>query len=330
MKEHSLSQKTTADPRGSTPSLTRKATNRGRGRNTESFDPTSTLVRPDLRIRVGSNSKKTYGKPLKHDDVVIVPELFGDEDDWSLYEALLKEMTDLQESHVSGSEWLSWHEGSHLIVKNPKHSETFNKLIGRLCEYFDIEQKSIGTRFNWYTNSADWKPFHHDSAAFNPDRAKTQNITVGLSLGATRELAFLRATEGQDSKSACRVKRTTVPSRLDGMLIFIGSMVLMRWLRKSRMVRGVLVSFCGGWPRMWSKKRVPLPCSAPMARGCTLQSIRRIRIAVARNGVEGELEVEEEVQVAEEVQEAEDEVDAVKLAKRIAKRTRLLDAATMA
>ena len=56
--------------------------------------------------------------------------------------------------------------------------------------------KSVGTRFNWYTNSADWKPFHHDSAAFNPQRARNQNITVGVSFGQTRELAFLNAKTG--------------------------------------------------------------------------------------------------------------------------------------
>ena len=37
--------------------------------------------------------------------------------------------------------------------------------------------------------------------AFNPQRAKTQNITVGVSFGATRELAFLRATDENNNKS---------------------------------------------------------------------------------------------------------------------------------
>ena len=38
----------------------------------------------------------------------------------------------------------------------------------KISAYFDIEQKSVGTRFIWYRDSKDWKPFHHDSAAFNP------------------------------------------------------------------------------------------------------------------------------------------------------------------
>ena len=67
----------------------------------------------------------------------------------------------------------------------------------KIADYFDIEMKSVGTRFNWYANSSDWKPFHHDSAAFNPQRARNQNITVGVSFGSTRELAFLNAKTGE-------------------------------------------------------------------------------------------------------------------------------------
>ena len=38
---------------------------KGAGRNTESFDPNSTLVRPDMRIIVGPNTDVYNGK-LKH------------------------------------------------------------------------------------------------------------------------------------------------------------------------------------------------------------------------------------------------------------------------
>ncbi|KAL7545636.1 hypothetical protein ACHAWF_008986 [Thalassiosira exigua] len=184
------------DPRGDDPSrrLTAKARKNGSGTNTESFDPASTLVRPDVRVWVGSKDKRAFDKPLKHDDVVIVPELFGDEENWDLYYQLVEEMTSLQKENVKGSEWVSWHEGAHLIAKNPAGSKTFDAVIDRLCEYFRIARKSVGTRFNWYRDSTDWKPFHHDSAAFNPQRAKTQNITVGVSFGARRELSFIRAT----------------------------------------------------------------------------------------------------------------------------------------
>lgn len=72
----------------------------------------------------------------------------------------------------------------------------FQQIQDKMAAYFDIQQKSVGTRFNWYKDSSDWKPFHHDSAAFNADRAKNQNITVGVSFGATRELSFLHAKTG--------------------------------------------------------------------------------------------------------------------------------------
>ena len=49
------------------------------------------------------------------------------------------------------------------------------------------------TRFNLYEDSSQWKPFHHDAAAVKPDKAKTQNITIGISFGLEREAAFEHA-----------------------------------------------------------------------------------------------------------------------------------------
>lgn len=46
---------------------------------------------------------------------------------------------------------------------------------------------------NWYRDSKEWKPFHHDAAAIKPDKAKTQNLTVGVSFGAERDAAFEHA-----------------------------------------------------------------------------------------------------------------------------------------
>ena len=161
-KDENLPPNTQEDPRGADPTqrITQKASKRGAGRNTESFDPASTLVRPDVRVLVGNPNHKTFSKPLKHDDVVIVPELFGAESDWKLYYKLVEEMTELQNKQTKGAEWMSWHEGAHLIVKKPEGSETFQRVIDTLCKYFNIRKESIGYRFNWYKDSTDWKPFH--------------------------------------------------------------------------------------------------------------------------------------------------------------------------
>ena len=52
------------------------------------------------------------------------------------------------------------------------------------------------TRFNWYRDAEEWKPYHHDAAAVKPERAKTQNCTVAVSFGATRDAAFEHAKTG--------------------------------------------------------------------------------------------------------------------------------------
>jgi hypothetical protein len=136
--------------------------NRRGGRNTESFDPRSTLIRPAARIICGPN-RPVYGKELKHDDVVIVPNFLCDEDDWGLYYQLVKEMREAQQAESKGAEWISWAEGAHLISKNPTGSNTYDAIQEKIRKYFEIENKSVGTRFNWYRDSSDWKPFHHDS-----------------------------------------------------------------------------------------------------------------------------------------------------------------------
>lgn len=85
----------------------------GGGRNTESFDPKSTLVRPDMRVVIGPN-RPVLGRAIKHDDVIVVPEFFCQEDDWSIYHDLISEMREAQAAHEPKSEWMSWHEGASI------------------------------------------------------------------------------------------------------------------------------------------------------------------------------------------------------------------------
>ena len=70
-------------------------------------------------------------------------------------------------------------------------------------------------------------------SAFNAHRAKTQNITIGVSFGATRELAFLRADSSseqqqhqqQPPQSLCRLY---FPQTNNGVFTF-GRDVNIRW-----------------------------------------------------------------------------------------------------
>lgn len=163
---------------------------KGSGRNTASFDPESTYTRPDARIVVASPCHVKCPRTLSHDDIICVPELLCAEDDYKTYHKLLEELQGTK------TEWTSWHEGCHLITKTPQSSPTFQAIVRRLSEYFGVHAKQQGTRFNWYKDAKDWKPFHYDSAAFNAQRAKQQNITVGASFGAERELSFLHVSHG--------------------------------------------------------------------------------------------------------------------------------------
>jgi alkylated DNA repair dioxygenase AlkB len=71
------------------------------------------------------------------------------------------------------------------------------------------------TRLNYYKDGEDWKPYHHDAAALKPEKAKTQNITVGLSFGLTREISFQHAE-----------KRTVINFPLeDGVIYAFGNKI---------------------------------------------------------------------------------------------------------
>ena len=60
-----------------------------------------------------------------------------------------------------------------------------------MAAYFDMDVKA--TRLNWYRDSTEWKPFHHDAAAMKEKFARTQNFTLGVSFGAERDAAFEHA-----------------------------------------------------------------------------------------------------------------------------------------
>jgi hypothetical protein len=181
-------------------------------------EPCHDVVRPSMRVIAVPTSRK-YERPVKHDDVIIVPEFFCKEDDWDIYYQLLKEMRESQAQGTRKAEWLSWHEGAHLLSQNPTGSASYQKVLDRMCEYFHIALGNRGTRFNWYRDGSDWKPFHHDSAAFNPMRAKDQNCTVGISFGASRELAFRHAKTGE---------LVYFPQR-NGMLFYFGQDANIIW-----------------------------------------------------------------------------------------------------
>ena len=172
--------------------------NRKRVKNTESFEPMDRPV--DARI-VMDTGKDRFSTQLTDRDILLVPNLFSDYQPGELYNKLLKE---INECGIPESELFKlWHGDSHLIaddklrIKGSRHSwkenvPTFNMIIDRICTFFDMDVKA--TRYNYYKNQSQWKPFHKDAAAIKPDKAAKQNFTVGVSFGMTRQAAFERDT----------------------------------------------------------------------------------------------------------------------------------------
>lgn len=97
-------------------------------------------------------------------------------------------------SEISNDVFKPWHGDSHLIADDSHEidwkskSPTFEAIIKQLCSFFCMTPGA--TRLNYYGDSLDWKPYHHDAAALKPNKANTQNITVGVSFGETREISF--------------------------------------------------------------------------------------------------------------------------------------------
>jgi len=160
-------------------------------RNTVNFDPSH--VPAEMRIIAAQPNLKKYNRPYQTRDVVMVPDLFGQPEDLTIYNDLLNE---IQNSGVDQEKlWQLWHNDSHLIADDKRHWKekcpTFNYVVETMAGYFDMDVQA--TRFNWYRDSSEWKPFHHDAAALKEKFARTQNFTLAVSFGAEREAAFEHA-----------------------------------------------------------------------------------------------------------------------------------------
>lgn len=171
---------------------------KGAGRNTESFDPKSTLVRPEMRIMIGPN-KEFLDRKIKHDDVVIVPEFFCKEDDWSIYYSLVEEMRASQATGLQKSEWISWHEGAHLISKNPTGSPTFNAIQAKISKYFGINNAKVGTRYSFFATLR-LKPHFHltDRATLCIDSIGTKMVKIGSRFIMILLLSILIEVRGEE------------------------------------------------------------------------------------------------------------------------------------
>jgi hypothetical protein len=168
-----------------------------RGRNTECWTPRTEPV--DMRIVCDNGTwVDTLTTDITTRDVVIVPNLFADFAPGELYRMLVDEV--MRCGVHPDNLFKLWHgndkiDGTHLIADDKMGWKdmcpTFNMIIERIQTFFRMRIEA--TRFNWYRDTSQWKPFHHDASGVKPEKAAIQNFTVALSLGATRDAAFEHA-----------------------------------------------------------------------------------------------------------------------------------------
>jgi hypothetical protein len=185
--------KQTGDQRKSKPRRDKSKYNKNKIRNTVCFDPMTTPV--DLRISYDLGRDKVVSK-ITSRELLLVPNLFSDFETGEIYKRLVSE---IENCGISKDKLLKmWHGDSHFIADDhlawKSKCPTFTLVIDRIKQFFDMDIKA--TRFNWYTDTKQWKPFHHDAAAVKKDKIDTQNFTVGISFGTTREAAFENAKTG--------------------------------------------------------------------------------------------------------------------------------------
>ena len=141
----------------------------------------------DMRLLTELSSKR-MGMAMSARDVVLAPNIFADFKPLEIYKKLNME---IQASGVDDLMQL-WHGDSHYIANDrtrwKRYCPTFSMVIDRLADFFDMRVEA--TRLNWYKDTAQWKPFHHDAAALKEEKAQVQNFTVAVSFGATRDAAF--------------------------------------------------------------------------------------------------------------------------------------------
>jgi hypothetical protein len=166
-------------------------------KNTETWEPMTKPV--DLRIVYDlGNGNEVFSTSLTTRDVLLAPNVFSDFKKGEIYTRLVEE---IQSCGIASERLLKmWHgndhiDGTHLIADDKtrwkKECPTFSLVIDRLKAFFNMNIQA--TRFNWYVDTSQWKPFHFDAAAVKPEVAKIQNFTVAVSFGATRDAAFEHA-----------------------------------------------------------------------------------------------------------------------------------------
>lgn len=145
--------------------------------------------KPAMRVSTTPPTVGTSGLPeFSAEDAFSIPAFACAHDDLSLLDRLRSELPE-------GKDFSDWHGARHLgmhfqgddvsALRLASAPPALREMVLKLEKAFGIEASA--TRLNLYRSSADYKPFHFDRGR---DENGVPQVTVGLSLGATRELSF--------------------------------------------------------------------------------------------------------------------------------------------
>jgi len=188
------------------PKPTRDRTKSSRKKNTQSFEASHEV--PDMTVRFNETR-------IGAGDISILDGKFSDQ----TYKDLKNEIDSVKESQPDLLKL--WHGDTHYIADDKMNWKascpTFDKVVSQIADRFSMDVKA--TRFNWYADGYEWKPYHHDAAAVKKDKAATQNFTVGVSFGGTRDISFRHA----------RGSATVNFPMADGMVYAFGKDMNIKW-----------------------------------------------------------------------------------------------------
>jgi len=145
--------------------------------------------KPSMRVSTVPPQVGASGLPeYLPEDAFSIPEMVCAHDDFSLMDRLKAELPE-------GKDFTDWHGSRHMgmhfedsavsSLRLASGPPTLRATIAKMESAFGIEASAA--RLNLYRSNADYKPFHADRGR---DSEGVPQVTVGLSLGATRELTF--------------------------------------------------------------------------------------------------------------------------------------------
>lgn len=124
---------------------------------------------------------------ILNNECIYLPNFFAGKNNYDIFLNLAQDLKNYDSGMIIWSK--------HMKYENPNFSPTFNDVIKKISDYFNVEV--YHTRMNFYKDGSDWKPMHRDSHAYG-GKALREDFTIGCSFGASRSLTILHEKSEQE------------------------------------------------------------------------------------------------------------------------------------